>query len=126
MASKLLAVSTKNAVRTIRMNQPKKLNAWTVDMLQEIMHECKSADEDVSCKVLILTGTDPFYSAGADLSGLFKPMMPRELANLIKDRNQMLFDSFLNRKKPMIIAVNGTAFGATVTSATLCDAIIAR
>jgi peroxisomal 3,2-trans-enoyl-CoA isomerase len=126
MASKLLAVSTKNAVRTIRMNQPKKLNAWTVNMLTDIMNECKLADEDSTCKVLILTGTDPYYCAGVDLGGVFKPMMPKALATLLKDRNQQLFDAFLNRKKPLIVAVNGAAFGASVTSATLCDAIIAR
>ena len=125
MASKLLVTSTANSVRTIRMNQPKKLNAWTVNMLTEIMNECKLADNDPDCRVIVLTGTDPYYCAGVDLGAVFKPMMPKALAVLLKERNQQLFDTFLNRKKPMIIAVNGPAFGASVTSATLCDAIVA-
>lgn len=94
-------------------------------MLTELMNEFKLAEQDPACKVMILTGTDPYYCAGVDLSGLFKPMSPKALAQMIKTNNQNLFDTFLNRTKPMIVAVNGTAFGASVTSATLCDAIVA-
>ena len=125
MSSSLVVTTTANAVRTIRMNKPKKLNAWTLPMLTELMNEFKRAEEDPYCRVMILTGTDPYYCAGADLGSLFKPMSPKALAALLKNSNQRLFDTFLNRKKPMIVAVNGTAFGASVTSATLCDAIIA-
>eukprot|EP00511_Aplanochytrium_stocchinoi_P003774 CAMPEP_0204822560 /NCGR_PEP_ID=MMETSP1346-20131115/756_1 /ASSEMBLY_ACC=CAM_ASM_000771 /TAXON_ID=215587 /ORGANISM="Aplanochytrium stocchinoi, Strain GSBS06" /LENGTH=203 /DNA_ID=CAMNT_0051948833 /DNA_START=464 /DNA_END=1075 /DNA_ORIENTATION=+ len=38
--------------------------------------------------------------------------------------NQHLFDSFINLDKPLIIAVNGNAVGASVTSATLAEAIV--
>merc|ERR1712106_749638 len=36
-----------------------------------------------------------------------------------------VFDSFLDVPKPIIIAANGPAIGACVTSASLCDAIVA-
>ena len=36
-----------------------------------------------------------------------------------------MFDSFLDFPKPLLIAANGPAIGASVTSATLCDGIIA-
>ena len=52
-------------------------------------------------------------------------MMPRTLFNDIVARNQALFDMFLDFPKPIIAAVNGPAIGASVTSATLCDAIVA-
>jgi enoyl-CoA hydratase/carnithine racemase len=94
-------------------------------MLNAIMNECRLADADPSVDVIILTGTDPYYCAGVDLNGLFKPMAPSKLSSLFRERNQELFDAFLNRKKPLIVAVNGPAIGASVTSATLCDAIIA-
>lgn len=50
---------------------------------------------------------------------------PRKLLHSIISRNQAVFDTFLLRKTPIIVAVNGPAIGASVTSATLCDAIIA-
>ena len=44
---------------------------------------------------------------------------------MIRAQNQELFDRFIDFPKPIVVAVNGPALGATVTSATLCDAIIA-
>ena len=41
------------------------------------------------------------------------------------ENNQALFNLFLDFPKPILIAVNGPALGASVTSATLCDGIIA-
>jgi Delta3-Delta2-enoyl-CoA isomerase len=74
---------------------------------------------------LILTGTDPYYCAGVNLSATIKPMHPKKLHSLIKANNQALFDVFLDFPKPIMVAANGPAIGACVTSATLCDAIIA-
>jgi peroxisomal 3,2-trans-enoyl-CoA isomerase len=39
--------------------------------------------------------------------------------------NQSLFELFIKFEKPIIIAVNGPAIGAPVTSASICDAILA-
>jgi enoyl-CoA hydratase/carnithine racemase len=44
---------------------------------------------------------------------------------MIRHHNQQLFDAFLDFPKPILAAVNGPAIGAAVTSATLCNAIIA-
>lgn len=52
-------------------------------------------------------------------------MHPRAAFEMIATRNQLLFDTFLNFPKPLIAAVNGPAIGACVTSATLCDAVVA-
>lgn len=52
-------------------------------------------------------------------------MHPRVLRDFIVTMNQRLFDMFLDFPKPIIVAVNGPAIGACVTSATLCDAIVA-
>ena len=41
------------------------------------------------------------------------------------EHNQDLFDRFIDFPKPILAAINGPAIGAAVTSATLCDGIIA-
>jgi peroxisomal 3,2-trans-enoyl-CoA isomerase len=125
MAARNLLVTNKNYVRTLKMNVPKKLNAWTKPMLEEIREEFRNAERDSDCKVLILTGEDPYYCAGVELSAVFKLMPPKKLSKLLISNNQGLFDTFLNFPKPIIVAVNGPAFGASATSATLCNAIIA-
>jgi peroxisomal 3,2-trans-enoyl-CoA isomerase len=52
-------------------------------------------------------------------------MMPATLHATIIKENAAVFDTFIDFPKPIIAAVNGPAIGAVVTSATLCDAILA-
>lgn len=94
-------------------------------MLSALKAAMKKAAEDPNCKAAILTGSDPYYCAGVDLSGTMKLMHPKKLHAAIVERNQDLFDQFLDFPKPIVAAINGPAIGASVTSATLCDAIIA-
>ena len=44
---------------------------------------------------------------------------------MIRENNQAVFDAFLDFPKPLLVAANGPAIGACVTSASLCDAIVA-
>ena len=122
---KLILTSTSNHVTTLRMNDPKRLNGWTGPMMVTLRHLFDKYAKDESTKVLILTGTDPYYCAGVNLSATMQPMHPKKLHGLIVENNRALFDAFLDFPKPILIAANGPAIGACVTSATLCDAIIA-
>ena len=54
-----------------------------------------------------MTGADPYYCAGVNLSDSIKPMHPKKLHNMIVTNNQAVFDSFLDFPKPIIIAANG-------------------
>lgn len=123
--SELLLSSTKNAVTTLTMNHPRRLNGWTEEMMEALRAAFRRVEADAATQVVVLTGTDPYYSAGVNLSGTLQLTHPRVLRDTIATRNQALFDLFLDLDKPMIAAVNGPAIGATVTSATLCDAIVA-
>merc|ERR1712142_1285420 len=80
---------------------------------------------DPETKVAILTGTDPYYCAGVNLAGSFRPMHPQKLHDFILENNAAIFNAFLDFPKPILIAANGPAIGACVTSATTCDAILA-
>lgn len=120
-----MLVSKKSGVTTLSFNRPKKLNAWTGEVMSALQEQLYRASNEADTKVVILTGSGKYYSAGVDLSAILKPMMPASLHSAIVENNQNLFDMFLDFPKPIMAAVNGPAIGATVTSATLCDAIIA-
>lgn len=122
---KILVETRSNGVTTLRMNQPKQLNGWTGPMMLAIRESFARLGQDSETKVAILTGTDPYYCAGVNLAGSFKPMHPQKLHNFILKNNAAIFDAFIEFPKPLLIAANGPAIGACVTSATLCDAIIA-
>ncbi|MEO1170586.1 MAG: enoyl-CoA hydratase/isomerase family protein [Myxococcota bacterium] len=123
--SELVAVSTSNRVTTVRFNHPKRLNGWTLPMQDAFRAALDIAAEDDTVDAVILTGTGKYYSAGVDLGGSFKLGHPRELRAMIFERNRALFDLFITFPKPMVAAVNGRAIGAPVTTAALCDRLIA-
>merc|ERR1719516_782548 len=104
---------------------PKKLNGWTGNMMLTLRDRFQQHAKDPETKVLILTGADPYYCAGVNLSATIQPMHPKKLHTMIRTSNQAVFDSFLDFPKPILIAANGPAIGACVTSASTCDAIVA-
>ncbi len=124
-SSPLLAVSTTNHVTTIAFNDDRRLNGWTDGMMRAIQQALSDAAADDDTKAVILTGTGRYYSAGVNLSGTLKLASPKVLHAEIIKHNQALFDMFIDFNKPILVAVNGHAIGAPVTSATLCDDVIA-
>lgn len=115
----------KDGVTTLTMNTPARLNGWTMEMMNALKEAFRVAALDEGTRVLILTGADPYYCAGVNLAATLRLGHPRKLHAMIVQHNQALFDSFLDFPKPLLVAVNGPAIGASVTSATLCDGIIA-
>merc|ERR1719414_2080267 len=122
---KIFYCSNKNGVTTLTMNQPKKLNGWTGPMMLALKDAFIRAAKDDNTKVAILTGADPYYCAGVNLSDTIKPMHPATLHKMIYESNAAIFNVFIDFQKPLIIAANGPAIGACFTSATLADCIIA-
>lgn len=114
-----------DGVTTLTMNTPERLNGWTREMMDALKESFSIAADDVETRVLVLTGADPYYCAGVNLSATLRLGHPRKLRAMIVEHNQTLFDMFLDFPKPFLVAVNGPAIGASVTSATLCNGIIA-
>jgi peroxisomal 3,2-trans-enoyl-CoA isomerase len=124
-SSEPLLIHQQDGVTTLTMNTPKRLNGWTQEMMDAIKASLKTAAEDQQTRVLVLTGVDPYYCAGVNLGATLRLEHPRKLHAKIVQSNQGLFDAFLDFPKPFLVAMNGPAIGASVTSATLCDGIIA-
>lgn len=123
--AKYVTTSVSEGVATIKMNRPDKLNGWTMEMMNAFKQAFVNADAHDDVKAIVFTGTGKYYSAGVNLAGTIKVMPPRALRNLIVEHNQNLFEAFLNVQKPILVAINGPAIGASVTSATLTNHVIA-
>lgn len=121
----LLLTDKRDGITTLTMNTPTRLNGWTMQMMDALKEAFIKAAQDDQTRVLILTGADPYYCAGVNLAATLKLAHPRKLHAMITQHNQALFDAFLDFPKPILVAINGPAIGASVTSATLCDGIIA-
>lgn len=121
----LVRFDVRNHVATLVMNDPRRLNGWTVRMQDALRAALRRAAADDDVRAVVLTGTGDYHSAGVDLGGALQIGHPRRLRALIVEANRDLFDRFIQFPKPILVAVNGVAIGAPVTSATLCDAMIA-
>lgn len=125
MSDDLLRYAVTDGVATLTMNNPKRLNGWTLTMQEALNAALRRAAEDDAVGALVLTGTGEYYSAGADLSGSLRLDHPKKLRRMIVEKNYALFDQFISFPKPILAAVNGRAIGAPVTSCATFDGVIA-
>lgn len=55
-SNQILLKSRKNGVLTLTMNSPKNLNAWSIQMLTELLNGLKEAETDKDVKVIDISG----------------------------------------------------------------------
>ena len=69
MAYETIRVDVAENIQTIRLHRPEKLNAFTRQMMQDLIDAFAAADADDSVRAVIVTGAGRAFCAGADLSG---------------------------------------------------------
>lgn len=109
-------------VLRITLDRPAQLNALSgemADRLAEVV-ERGAADDDV--RVLVLRGTGPAFSAGADLSGA-DAHENFDVTSL--DRANRIIRAITSSPKPCVAAVNGVAAGVGCSAALACDLVVA-
>ena len=123
-------------ILTLTLNRPDQLNAFTVEMADELVDAFTRASEDDDVRAIVVTGSGRAFCAGMDLSvpgnvfGLDESQRPT-----LTDVRERLHDQTIDRgvrdtggrvtlaiyecKKPVIAAINGPAvgIGATMTLA---------
>jgi len=108
-------------IALIRLNRPKELNALNLKLMQELREALKTLDEDDNVRVIILTGNERAFAAGADI----KEMAGRTAIDMLKIDQFSTWDQIKKTKKPIIAAVSGFALGGGCELAMTCDMIIA-
>jgi enoyl-CoA hydratase len=117
-----LEVEKHDAVTLVRLNRPEVLNALCHGLMQELAHTLGELDADDSVLVIVLTGNDKAFAAGADIS----EMQDVSYAFMLEDGGLTRYcDSIASCKKPVIAAVGGYALGGGCELAMMCDFIIA-
>src|SRR5436190_6525514 len=64
-----IAYEVKDGIATITLDRPDALNAFTPQMMRELIDAFGAADTDDGVRVVVVTGRGRGFCAGADLSG---------------------------------------------------------
>lgn len=119
-----ILVETNEAIATITVNRPDKLNALNHATIQEIGQAVRAAEKDPAVAGIIITGAGPkSFVAGADISE-FAHYTVEEGKKLSAD-GHAVFKSIETCTKPVIAAVNGFALGGGCELAMSCHIRVA-
>lgn len=134
MQYETLGWRVEDGILTLTLNRPEQLNAFTVQMADELVDSFGRASDDDGVRAVVVTGAGRAFCAGMDLSiegnvfGLNESLRPQ-----LSDMHDRLHDPMIHKglrdtggrvtlaiyecKKPVIAAINGPAvgIGATMT-----------
>ncbi len=117
-----LEVEKRDAVALVRLHRPEVLNALCDGLMRELAQTLGELDAGDDVSVIVLTGNDKAFAAGADIS----EMQDASYAFMLKDGGLTRYcDSIASCNKPVIAAVAGYALGGGCELAMMCDFIIA-
>ncbi|MBR9917522.1 enoyl-CoA hydratase [bacterium] len=108
-------------IALIQLNRPKELNALNLELMLEVKNALLELDEDPEVRVIIITGNERAFAAGADI----KQMAGKGAIDMLKVDQFTTWDSIRKTKKPMIAAVSGFALGGGCELVMHCDMVVA-
>jgi enoyl-CoA hydratase len=108
-------------IALIQLNRPKELNALNRELMQELRDALLDLDKNETVRVIIITGNEQAFAAGADI----KQMADKTAIDMLVIDQFSTWDQIRKTKKPIIAAVSGFALGGGCELAMMCDMIIA-
>jgi enoyl-CoA hydratase len=105
----------------IQLNRPKELNALNLQLMQELRDALQRLDKNDSVRVIVITGNEQAFAAGADI----KQMADKSAIDMLMIDQFSTWDQIRKTKKPIIAAVSGFALGGGCELSMTCDMIIA-
>ena len=119
-------LDVKDGVATLTLNRPDKMNAFTGQMMSDIIAAFDATDGDDQVKAVIVTGAGRAFCAGADLGAGAKTFDDenrddrpergdKSSLEYLRDGGGRVTLRIFESLKPVIAAVNGAAVGVGAT-----------
>ena len=128
---KTILLEEDNSAAILKLNRPNKLNAFNMQMLDDMLDAIDQVNKDDNIKSLIITGSGRAFCAGADLS-LGEKTFDKNFdtkakyeSDFRRDAGGILSLKIYNSLKPVIAACNGDAVGVGATMQLPADIRIA-
>ena len=131
-----LLFEKKGHVGIIRLNRPKSLNAFSLEMIKLWIQSLQQIRDDKDIYVGVLTGNGHAFCAGGDVKSMIEgdgfmsksaddkndfTTLPIHTKNSLWEHIQRIPLLMEEIDKPMICAINGPAIGAGLDMALMCD-----
>jgi enoyl-CoA hydratase len=124
MAYRNLEIGNRDAVRTITVNRPDKLNALNRDTLNELTLAFTQAAQDDAVRAVVLAGAgEKAFVAGADISEMngYTPVQAQGFSRT----GQKLMSTIERLGKPVVARIQGFALGGGMELAMACHLRVA-
>jgi enoyl-CoA hydratase len=108
-------------VALLRFNRPKQLNALNGQVMDELCTTLEALDRDEAIRVLVLTGNERAFAAGADIG----EMAGASPIDMLRTNRIAQWDRLRRIGKPVIAAVAGWCLGGGCELAMALDLIVA-
>jgi 2-(1,2-epoxy-1,2-dihydrophenyl)acetyl-CoA isomerase len=119
-------VERREGYRVITLNRPQRLNSFNQAMREGLIAAVADAEQDQTCRALLLTGAGRAFSSGQDLNervtAAGEVIVPGEA--LQKYYNPLVL-KLRALPFPVVAAVNGSAAGVSCNIALGCDIVLA-
>jgi 2-(1,2-epoxy-1,2-dihydrophenyl)acetyl-CoA isomerase len=131
-AADLVLVERAGTRAVVTLNEPDKLNPLSAPLTVRLRDVLTELAADESLRSVVLTGTDPAFSAGGDLrlmKGYARPMLEEgggapEIWRWIRMEFGAIARLITRTDKTFVAAVNGAAAGVGLAFALACDLIL--
>lgn len=112
-----------DAVATVTLNRPDKLNALTFEVYAELERLAWELQADEAVRVLVLTGAGQGFCSGGDVHEIIGELVKRDVKGMLAFTRMTgaVVRNLRMLEKPVIAAVNGVAAGAGAVLALAAD-----
>jgi enoyl-CoA hydratase len=121
-SDELVLRSVGGAVGTLRLNRPDKRNAMSAELARQLHEGIEALDADPSVVVVVITGSDGAFSAGADMN---ESLAAYERGDRRFNPSAEAAARVAASAKPTIASIDGPAYGAGALLACSCDLRVA-
>ncbi len=110
----------RGGVLWLSLNRPGRMNAFNLEMMDEIATAIEEADADEEVRCVLVKGEgDKAFSAGADLT--MSTGLDSDSAIAVSEKGQRLMDRIEASPKPFVAAIHGFCLGGGLEFTLACD-----